>query len=151
MSFLPRFRLSIAPPTQGIAGPNALRPTQLCLDLGIECRNRGITRPCNSHQSVGVAGLSNPESPESESSRDGPESESSCDGPESKPEYPRDGPEYSETPANSKKKGSFKWDRENGWAMEWESIAELEAWLKEEQLANSIEFILSKSETGKWL
>ena len=31
---------------------------------------------------------------------------------------PCDGPECSETPANSKKMGSFNWDREIGWAYE---------------------------------
>ena len=65
MSFLPRFQLSVAPPTQGIAGPHAPPPSQLCLDLGIERKDGGIPGPCNSHQSVGVAGLSNPGSSES--------------------------------------------------------------------------------------
>ena len=65
MSYLPRFQLSVAPPTQGIAGPHTPPPSQLCLDLGIERKDGGIPRPCNSHQSVGVAGLSNPGSSES--------------------------------------------------------------------------------------
>jgi hypothetical protein len=118
----------MAPPTQGIAaGPSA--PSQLCLDLGIEPGNMGVSGPCNSPQSVGVACLSSPGTPES-----------TCDDPES-----------SETPTTSKRKGSFNWDRENGWAMEWASIAEFEAWLREEQLAKSIELILSGTRTGKWL
>ena len=32
--------------------------------------------------------------------------------------------------------------------MEWASIAEFDTWLKEEQLAKSIEFILSRTKTG---
>jgi hypothetical protein len=78
---------------------------------------------------MGVAELSDPGTPES-----------SCNG-----------PEHSETPATSKRKGSFNWDRENGWALKWASIAEFEAWLKDEQLAKSIEFILSSTKPGKWL
>ena len=64
---------------------------------------------------------------------------------------PCDGPDCSETPANSKKVGSFNWDRENGWATEWASIAKFDTWLKEEQLAKSIEFILSHTKMGTQL
>lgn len=62
-----------------------------------------------------------------------------------------DGPGSSKTPATSKKWGSFNWDRENGWAIEWASIAEFETWLKEEQLTKSIEFVLSSTKTGNRL
>ena len=134
MSSLPHFCLSIAPSTQKIARPSTSRPTQLCLDLGFELRNREITGSCNSHQSVGVARLSNLGSPKSKSSHNGPESEL---------EYPHNSLECSETPANSKKKGSFNRNQKNEWAMKWESITELKAWLKEKQLTNSIKFILS--------
>ena len=65
---------SFLTPTQGIAGPSAPRDLAM-FNLAIELGNRGITGPGNSHQSVGVAGLSNPRSPESESSHDGLESE----------------------------------------------------------------------------
>jgi hypothetical protein len=65
--------------------------------------------------------------------------------------FPYDGPETAETPATSKRKGSFNWDRENGWTNQWASVAEFEAWLKEEQLAKSIEFVLSSTRTGNWL
>ena len=63
---------------------------------------------------------------------------------------PCDGPECSETSVNSKKMGSFNWNQENGWAMdsEWAGITEFDTWLKEEQLAKSIEFILSCTKTG---
>jgi hypothetical protein len=90
--------------------------------------------PGNS-QSVGVPSLSEG----SDSSED--DSAALSDGPA----------DSSETPATSLRKGSFNWDRENGWALEWASIAEFEAWLKEEQLINSIEFVVSGTRTGKWL
>jgi hypothetical protein len=105
---LGRFRLSVVPTTLGMATGPSPPPSQLCLDLGIEPVNPGIAGPCNS-QSVGVAELSDPGTPES-----------LCDS-----------PEHSETPATSKRKGSFNWDRENGWALKWASIAEFEAWLKD--------------------
>jgi hypothetical protein len=89
----------------------------------------GNAGPCDSPQSVGVAGQSNSGTPES-----------ACDNSES-----------SESPATSKRKGSFNWDRENGWAMEWANIAEFEIWLKEEQLAKSIDFVLSSTRPGKRL
>ena len=63
----------------------------------------------------------------------------------------RSGPERSETPATSKKRGSFNWDRANGWTLEWGSFAEFEAWLRDKQLAKSIEFVLSSTKTGNWL
>jgi len=64
---------------------------------------------------------------------------------------PSDSPaESTETPATSIKKGSFNWDWENGWALEWVDIAEFQAWLKEEQLTKSIEFVISRTKTGKW-
>src|SRR6267154_2624872 len=124
MSFLPCFRLSMAPSTQGIAGPSA-PSSQLCLDLGIEPGNTRIAGPCNSPQSVGVTGLCNP--------------------------APFSPPESSETPATSKRRGSFNWDWENGWEMKWVGIIDFEAWLKEKQLAKSIEFILSSTKLGKGL
>jgi hypothetical protein len=64
------------------------------------------------------------------------------------PEHPL---ESSETPATSKMKGSFNWDRENGWVMEWAGIAEFDTWLREEQLAKSIEFTVSSTKPGTWL
>jgi hypothetical protein len=94
---LGRFRLSVVPSTLGMATRLSPLPSQLCLDLGIEPRNPGIARLCNSpqSQSVGVAELSDPGTPES-----------SCNG-----------LKHSKTPATSKRKGSYNWDRENGWAL----------------------------------
>ena len=60
-------------------------------------------------------------------------------------------PKHSETPATSKKRGSFNWDWENRWAMKWASIANFEAWLKEEQLVKLIEFVLSSTKPGMGL
>ena len=116
----------MAPSTQGMAGPSA-PSSQLCLDLGIEPGNTRIAGPCNSPQSVGVTGLCNP--------------------------APFSPLESSETPATSKRRGSFNWDWdwENGWEMKWAGIVDFEAWLKEEQLAKLIEFILSSTKLGKGL
>ena len=63
-----------------------------------------------------------------------------------------DGPNCFKTLANLKKVGSFNWDWENGWVMEWASIAKFDTWLKEEQLAKLIEFILlcTKTRTQLW-
>ena len=35
--------------------------------------------------------------------------------------------------------------------MEWADIAEFDAWRREEQISNSIEFILSSTKPGNWL
>jgi hypothetical protein len=35
--------------------------------------------------------------------------------------------------------------------MEWSSVAEFEAWLKEEQITKMIEFVLSSTKPGNWL
>ena len=61
---------------------------------------------------------------------------------------PCNGLECFETPANSKKMGSFNWNRENGWAIKWAGITEFDTWLKEERLAKLIEFILSCTKMG---
>ena len=127
MSLLPSFQLSVAP-VQGIAAGLSTPPSQLCFDLGIP-KDTGITGLHNSPQSMGVAGLNDPETPRS----------------------PCDGPRSSETPATLKRKGSFNWDWENGWALKWACIVEFEAWLKEEQLTKLIEFVLSSTKPGKWL
>jgi hypothetical protein len=131
MSYLPHFQLSVAP---GMAAGPGAPPSLLCLDLGIAPVNTGITGPCNFpwSQSVGNDSLT-------ESSCD----DTPCNGPKSS--------ERTETAATSKTKGSFNWDRENGWTLEWASIAKFEAWLKNEQLSNSIEFVRSSTKTGKWL
>ena len=179
MSFLPRFRLSMAP-LQGIAAGPSAPPSQLCLDLGIEPGNKGIAGPRNS-QTVGIAGpgmlcldlgiepgnkeISGPSTPPSQLCLDfGIPGNEGITGPCNSPSVGiagtpedtssdlSDGPaESSESPATSIKKGSFNWDRENGWTLEWAGFAEFEAWLKEEQLANSIEFVMSRTKTGKWL
>src|SRR5229473_781077 len=50
-----------------------------------------------------------------------------------------------ETPTNSTRSGSFYYDQvHGGYPMEWAGPAEFEAWRQEEELAYSIELILSK-------
>ena len=48
--------------------------------------------------------------------------------------------------ASSRSKGSFNWDREQGgFSREWANFAEFETWRRVEELASSIEFIVSTS------
>jgi hypothetical protein len=48
------------------------------------------------------------------------------------------------------KQGSFDYDRENGdFVLEWTSLAEFDAWRRQEELAYSVEFILSRTTVGK--
>jgi hypothetical protein len=62
------------------------------------------------------------------------------------------GPDLTETPANLRKKGSFNYDREKGgYAHEWASLAEFDAWRQQEELAYSIELVTARTGTGGWL
>ncbi len=124
MSFS-QFQLSATiPSTLGTVSQSSV----LNLGISVHPGNAGIARPCNSHQfqSVGIARPCNPGIP-----------------------LPHNGLEMNL--ATSKKKGSFNWDWENGWAIEWASIAKFEVWCESEQLDKSIEFILKNMEMGKWL
>jgi hypothetical protein len=66
---------------------------------------------------------------------------------ESAPETVLDRTEMpSETPANSRKMGSFTYDREKGgYVQEWESLDDFYAWRRQEEQAFSIELILSRT------
>ena len=144
MSFFHCFQLSVEPSTLGIKAGLSGPHSQLYLDLDVKCNepeNIGVIRLGDSHSLGGIAWPRLCNSPQSESvgvAGDNPES-------------PCDAPGSSKTPATSNWKGSFNWDQENGWAMEWPNFGEFEAWLKEEQLDKSIEFILSSTKPGKWL
>ena len=70
-----------------------------------------------------------------------------------------DGPEESclreepmdtaETPAASKRRGGFYFDRERGqYPLEWDDLADFEAWRREEELAHTIEIISSSTYHG---
>jgi FAR1 DNA-binding domain len=49
-----------------------------------------------------------------------------------------------------KKQGSFDYDREKGgFVHEWTSLAEFDAWRRQEELTNSIELLVSKTRSGK--
>ena len=49
-----------------------------------------------------------------------------------------------------KKQGSFDYDQENGgFDHEWTSLAEFDAWRRQEEIAYAIEFILSRTTKGK--
>ena len=56
-----------------------------------------------------------------------------------------------ETAANSRKTGSFNYDREKGgYVHEWASLAEFDSWRRQEELTYSIELVISKTLVG-WL
>jgi hypothetical protein len=46
-----------------------------------------------------------------------------------------------ETPATSKRQGSFYFDWEQGQYLEWDDLADFKAWCQEEELAYTIEII----------
>jgi hypothetical protein len=52
-------------------------------------------------------------------------------------------------PATSRRAGSFNYDREHGFPLEWSNLAEFHAWRREEELAYSIELIGSTVRDGK--
>ena len=56
-------------------------------------------------------------------------------------------------PRKNQKQGSFDYDRENrekgGFVHEWASLAEFDAWHRQEEITNSIELTVSKSRSGK--
>jgi hypothetical protein len=58
-----------------------------------------------------------------------------------------------EDPATSRHPGSFNYDRENGFPLEWSNLAEFHAWRREEELAYTIELIGSTVTPGNalWL
>jgi hypothetical protein len=54
-----------------------------------------------------------------------------------------------EDPATSRKQGSFNYDREHGrWPLEWEDLANFEAWHWDKELLHSIEIISSSTAHG---
>jgi hypothetical protein len=55
----------------------------------------------------------------------------------------------SDTPATSRKVGSFTHDRESGiYSLQWESMSQFHEWCQEEARAHSIEFIASSTVSG---
>lgn len=65
-------------------------------------------------------------------------------------ERPSDDPPETaaETPATSTRRGSFNYDREHGFPLEWSNLAAFDAWRREEQLRYSIELIASTVKRG---
>ena len=62
------------------------------------------------------------------------------------------GPQPGETPANSRRMGSFLYDQERGgFPMQWKDASEFETWCREEELAHSIQFISHRVTPGNWL
>jgi hypothetical protein len=118
MTTIPRFRLQVAPPTLGTARPSATS-APLMLRLDLD-KAQGNAGPVGSGEfSV---------------------SSDSSDN---------DIPDVTETPANSMRKGSFNYDREKGgFAHEWSSLAEFDAWRRQEELAYSIKLVTAWTGPG---
>jgi len=117
MTTLPRYRLQNVPP----AGVESAPPSELCLDVGISTRD-------TTEGSVPV------ERPPEEL----PDTKHPCE------ESPDTADIPAESPATSKKRGSLNYDREHSkWPLEWEDLADFEAWRREEELLHSIDTVLS--------
>ena len=59
-------------------------------------------------------------------------------------------PDRPEMSASSNKQGSFDYDREKGgYFLEWASLAEFDAWRRQEEIANSIELVVCRTVMGK--
>ena len=137
MSLLPRFRLPLASREHVAAtGPGA--PLTLCLDFRAripdESEGSGSLYGDTSDFSDGNESSCGDMSEESES-----ESESESD----------DLPDNAESPATSRKKGSFNWDQEKGgFTLEWANLAEFDMWRRIEESTCLIQFIASTSRKG---
>ena len=57
-------------------------------------------------------------------------------------------PETTKAPATSTKRGSYNYDREHGYPLEWSDFAAFNAWRREEELQDSIELIASTVKRG---
>ena len=56
-------------------------------------------------------------------------------------------PDNVESPATSTSNGSFNWDREHSYSLEWADLAEFKLWRQTEECLSSIEFIASTTWT----
>jgi hypothetical protein len=58
-------------------------------------------------------------------------------------------PDSADTPATSRKVGSFIYDKERGiYPLQWEDLSSFHAWRREEELAHSVELIASSTVSG---
>ena len=72
-----------------------------------------------------------------------PDPERPCEDPPGTTDPP------AESPAISRKRGGLIYDREHGrWPLEWEDLADFEAWRREEELLHSIDIISSTTAHG---
>jgi hypothetical protein len=66
------------------------------------------------------------------------------------PSESEEDPDPAETPANSKKTGSFNYDQEKGgYVHKWANLAEFDVWRRQEELAYSIDLVISKTLAGR--
>ena len=138
MSLLPRFRLPPASRNHVVAtGPSAPFTFTHCLDF-----RAPIPDPDES-EGTGTSRGDTPEESDTESSR------GRGDMLESEESDIDDVPDNAESPATSRKKGSFYWDWEKGgFTLEWENLAEFDMWRRMEESTCSIQFIMSHSRKG---
>jgi len=119
-------------------GPTA-PPIALCLDLH--------ARTPDSSEGEGAGSSHADSSDESEGEGAGSSGASTSD--ESESEGEEEGtPENAGSLATSRKRGSFNWDQEHGFSLEWANLAEFEMWRQVEERASSIELIRSSTRTG---
>ena len=123
-------------------GPTA-PPIALCLDL------RARTPDPSEGESAGSSRADS--SDESEGEGAGSSGASTSDESESESESEDEGegtPDNAGSLATSRKRGSFNWDREHGFSLEWANLAEFEMWRQVEERTSSIELIRSSTRTG---
>jgi hypothetical protein len=123
MTTLPHYHLQIVPPALGMESAPSM---ELCLDVGISMRDT-------------TEGLVPVECPQEEL----PNTEHPCEESLDTADTP------AKSPATSRKWGSFNYDQEHGrWPLEWEDLANFEAWHQEEELLHSIDIISSSTTHG---
>ena len=157
MSILLHFRLpSTSHRTVLAPGPSA-PPLMLCLDLRVhtpdESEGIGSLRGNTDDSESQGPGSSRANTDDSEFQ--GPESEggsSRVNADDSESEggsSPANIPENAESPATSRRIGSFNWDRvEGGYTLEWANFAKFKLWRQMEERLSCIEFVASTSRTG---
>ena len=148
MSFLPLFRLPTTSRKSVLtAGPDAPKSLELCLDFSVHApapdestSSRGNPDDSES-QSDGNSRAYTDEFPGSDADTDDSESGSESEG--------ADSPDNAESPATSRRRGSFIWDREKGgFSLEWANLAEFDLWRQMEERLSCINFIASTSRPG---
>ena len=154
MSFLPHFRLpSTSRKSVLTAGPDAPESLVLCLDFSAHTdestSSRGNPDDSESH-STGNSRANTEDSEFQGRGSDADTDDSKSDSESESSESSRaDSPDNTESPATSRRRGSFNWDREKGgFSLEWANLAEFNLWREMEEHLSCINFIASTSRPG---